>query len=123
MTIKRSKQKFSKDEIIDILKRNVKLFRDEEEFVQYIVDLALYLVQHRIVPGAEELPQLEQPENPNIERRTESYRRTHEHSEEAYEVLKKHSGKAVPLSARYCRMCGAPTGGKAICPSCGNMAH
>ena len=48
MTFKTGKQKFTKEEIIDILKRNVSLFRDEEEFVQYIVDLAMYLVEHRL---------------------------------------------------------------------------
>lgn len=47
MTVKRGKQQFTKDEIIDILRRNVQLYRDEVDFVNYIVELSMYLVDHR----------------------------------------------------------------------------
>ncbi len=33
MTYKKGKQQFTKEEIIEILRRNVNLFKDEEEFV------------------------------------------------------------------------------------------
>ncbi|GAG37380.1 unnamed protein product, partial [marine sediment metagenome] len=48
-----AKKKLSKDEIIDIMKRNVDLYKNEPDFVNYIVDLAMYLLENRY---AKELP-------------------------------------------------------------------
>ncbi|PKO14662.1 hypothetical protein CVU37_14305 [candidate division BRC1 bacterium HGW-BRC1-1] len=131
MTFKRGKQKFTKGEIIDILKRNVSLFRDEDEFVQYIVDLAMYLVEHRLyntseagdagesaAPAQEVISPTKTPEG--IEKRSDRFTRTRERDKELYRVLKKHSTRSEMKT--NCRMCGAPTGGAAICPNCGNMA-
>jgi hypothetical protein len=137
MAFKGSKQKFSKDEIIDILKRNVSLFKDEEEFVQYIVDLALFLVENRLLGGTE-LPAGEKGSSKRRAEKTkggEDYfppgpieglvgprrkdlRRTRTRDEELYGVLKKHATKA---ESPICRMCGAETNGRAVCPMCGNM--
>lgn len=44
MPFKSGKEKFTKEEIIDILKRNVSLYKDEKEFVDYIVNLAMFLM-------------------------------------------------------------------------------
>lgn len=129
MTFKKGKQKFCKEEIIDILKRNVNLFKDEEEFVQYIVDLAMYLVEHRLYTGTDvseirRPPQDTESRDPVIQKRAEYFKRTRERDEELYKVLKKHSTRSEVTSriGAVCRMCGAPTGGRATCPNCGNMA-
>jgi rubrerythrin len=119
MAFKKGKQKFSKEEIIDILKRNVSLFKDEDEFVQYIVDLATYLVEHRLQTATgSDANTPEREGQPSIIRRTEPYR-TRERDEELLEVLKKHATQ--PPAHATCRMCGAPCEGQSICPSCGNM--
>ena len=131
MTFKRGKQKFTKGEIIDILKRNVSLFRDEDEFVQYIVDLAMYLVEHRLYNTSEageggneekNAPEVISPTRTpeGIEKRSDRFTRTRERDKELYRVLKKHSTRSDART--NCRMCGAPTGGAAICPNCGNMS-
>jgi rubrerythrin len=130
MTFKKGKQKFSQDEIIDILKRNVSLFRDEDEFVEYIVDLAMYLVEHRLMTATEAdaraksetpmPPTRAQQQNPAIEKRVERYTRNRERDEELYKALRKHVTRSD--ADTKCRMCGAPTAGRAICPNCGNMA-
>lgn len=128
MTFKRGKQKFTKEEIIDILKRNVSLFRDEDEFVQYIVDLAMYLVEHRLYNASDAgektpeapAPSAAPPPAHGIEKRGERFTRTRERDKELYRVLKKHSTRSDAEVS--CRMCGAPTGGRAVCPVCGNMA-
>lgn len=123
---KKGKQKFTQQEIIDILKRNVNLFKDEEEFVQYIVDLALYLVEHRLYTGNEthhdSFPiKPTAAAEPIIMKRDDRYRRTRERDEELYQVLKKHSTRS-DVQQNHCRMCGAPvSGGRAICSNCGNM--
>lgn len=133
MAFKGSKQKFSKEEIIEILKRNVSLFKDEEEFVQYIVDLAFYLVENRLL-SATELP-AEGRKRPSEKKRTvhhaahgpieglipdqrKDLRRTRTRDEELYGVLKKHATRA---ESPLCRMCGAETNGRAVCAMCGNM--
>ena len=118
MTFKKGKQKFSKEEIIDILKRNVALFKDEEDFVQYIVDLATYLIEHRIQTSA--TPDPTESEVPSAIVTRKELWRTRERDEELYGVLKKHS----PYSRRpaNCKMCGAPTRGLVTCPNCGNMS-
>jgi len=51
MGIKTAKDAFSKNDIIEILKQNVVLYRDEPEFVEYIVNLALYLIDQAYCVG------------------------------------------------------------------------
>lgn len=45
MAYQAAKETFSRDEILDILRRNVELYRNEPTFVNYIVDLAMYLLE------------------------------------------------------------------------------
>ncbi|MDX2175263.1 MAG: hypothetical protein SF028_02225 [Candidatus Sumerlaeia bacterium] len=45
MAIKAAREHFTKDEIIDILKRNVSLYKNERDFVEYIANLAAYLAE------------------------------------------------------------------------------
>ncbi len=37
----------TKEEIIEILRKNVELYKDEPEFVEYIVNLAIYLIEYQ----------------------------------------------------------------------------
>ncbi len=41
-----AKESLTRTEILDILRRNVALYKNEPEFVNYIVDLALYLLEN-----------------------------------------------------------------------------
>ncbi len=59
MGIKTAKENFSKGEIIDILKQNVTLFKNEPEFVEYIVNLALYLIDQAYCVSGERSGDLE----------------------------------------------------------------
>lgn len=47
MTYKPAKERFTRQEVVDILKRNVALYRDEDGFVDYLVELTLYLLSNR----------------------------------------------------------------------------
>ena len=121
MTFKTGKQKFSKEEIIDILKRNISLYRDEEEFVQYIVDLAMYLVEHRNYNGNEKSADpraMKADETGPVKRRRDGLQKT---NSDVVNTLKKHATRS-DVRPQNCRMCGAPTHGKVMCPNCGNMA-
>ncbi len=59
MAVKAAKDRFSKREIIDILKQNVTLFKNEPEFVEYIVNLALYLIDQAYTVSGERSADLE----------------------------------------------------------------
>ncbi len=59
MAVKAAKEGFSKQEIIDILKQNVTLFKNEPEFVEYIVNLALYLIDQAYTVSGERSGDLE----------------------------------------------------------------
>lgn len=47
MAFRPAKDNFGKDEVIDILKSNVQLYKNEPEFVEYIVNLAMYLLDQK----------------------------------------------------------------------------
>ncbi|MBX3729118.1 MAG: hypothetical protein KF858_08015 [Candidatus Sumerlaeia bacterium] len=53
MPIKHAKQTFTREEIVDILQRNVSLYQNEPGFVAYITDLALYLIDQAYVVAGE----------------------------------------------------------------------
>lgn len=47
MPVKPARQSFSREEILDILHRNVALYKEEHGFVEFFATLSLYLVQHQ----------------------------------------------------------------------------
>ncbi len=114
----RAKQKFTRDEIIDILKRNMPVYRDDDKFVQYIVDLGTYLVEYRLNLAQEaERAQAALTEAQANTRRSLS--RTYDRDVELLGVLQKHATKLDNKST--CKMCGAPTSGRHVCFHCGSM--
>ncbi|MGB9691212.1 MAG: hypothetical protein ACPL7D_03500 [Candidatus Sumerlaeaceae bacterium] len=135
MTYKKGKQQFTKDEIIEILRRNVNLFKDEDEFVDYIVELALYLVEHRMQTQTEaaESPTTQKKMSPDeeqvFEKRQEPFRRSLAWRSDAdvHDLLQRHV-KEAPLESvpetelTMCRVCGATVSKTAkLCPICGSM--
>lgn len=114
----RSKQKFTRDEIIEILKRNMSVYREDEKFVQYIVDLATYLVEYRL-NLAREAERVKEALTEAQSRRQTILSRTYQRDVELHGVLLKHASK--PEIKASCRMCGAPVNGRMVCFHCGNM--
>lgn len=114
----RARQKFTRDEIIEILKRNMPVYRDDETFVQYIVDLATYLVEYRINLN-EEMQRIQAASTESQDSRRRSLSKTYKRDVELLGVLSKHASK--PDEKSTCRMCGAPTGGRLVCFHCGSM--
>ncbi len=64
MPYKSAKENFSKDEVLEILRRNVALYKDEREFVEYIVELATYLIDRHY--GGERISSGEMPLPPGM---------------------------------------------------------
>src|SRR4051812_10764840 len=114
----KGKQKFSREEMLDILKRNVNVFKDDEIFTQYVIDLAAFLVEYRNHFARARMPQAPTTETGEMKRVWLS--RTQERDQELEQVLRKHASMVGPDA--NCKMCGAPTGGHITCSHCGNMA-
>jgi rubrerythrin len=125
MTFKKSKQQFTKEEIIEILKRNVNLFKDEDEFVDYIVELALYLVEHRMQTqtAASDIQKKSQQSDSVFEKREEPFQKGSfgPSDVELHNLLRRHS-RGQEGQVTMCRVCGAsvPEGNK-LCPICGSL--
>jgi hypothetical protein len=100
-----AKDRLTRDEIVDILKRNVEIYRNEPQFLGYIVDLALYLVEYKF---DRETPAKEEVEEPSPYTRPTVYK-VFSH----YSAIKKE---------KHCHLCGAPMGEDRKCPVCGNVA-
>ncbi len=101
--------------MLDILKRNVNVFKDDEVFTQYMIDVAAYLVEYRNHFARAKMTEASPTETGEMKRMWLS--RTKERDLELERVLRKHTSAAN--AAGECKMCGAPTGGPIACPHCG----
>lgn len=119
ITQNKSRRKLTKAEIIDILERNVSLYREEESFAHYLIELAVYLLEYEYdwaESGAAP---------PNLRPRPEDApRQTHVNERNGANIV-----SAIQPSARVetrpeCPFCGTRVEpGKLVCPSCKNMAR
>lgn len=57
MAVKVARESFTKEEIIDILKRNVTLYKGERDFVDYIVNLAMFLIEQQVSDNGDSIQQ------------------------------------------------------------------
>jgi hypothetical protein len=107
------RRKLSKQQIIEILERNVALYKDDDAFVHYLVDLAVYLMEYEYDWGESNLPIPEAI-------RTRS---------EAAAAVRDPGGAgpppqaAVAKNSKICPFCGTSVGDVLICPSCRNLTR
>ncbi len=101
------KGKLSKSEIIEILESNAQIYKDEPNFVKYLVELAIYLIQHQY--------------DPDIETRadTEAHDEIPSEFQQSGHIYALHSGFRVRRKTATCRFCGGETKGEKRCPTCG----
>lgn len=119
MSFLKGKQKYSRDEIIDILKRNANVYKDDEQFTQYVIDLAAFLVEYRLHALGETAAVAKEKEKAKINSQRQWLSRTRDRDLELERVLRKHASPRQQNA--NCRMCGAPSSGRLMCPHCGNM--
>ena len=109
MAYQSAKKSFSREEIVEILSKNVELYKNEPNFTSYIVDLALYLVEYGYQRDLE---------NPMITKKNMDYYQP-AGSQKVYKVFRAPSSGDT---TKFCPFCGAPLtlhAGK--CYQCGNI--
>jgi Ribosomal L32p protein family len=90
--------------LVASIRRHVPLLRSDPEFINYILNLALYLLEQRDSKAA--LPEPRQGDPAQVTPTTRA-------------LLE---GAAKPPESNTCHICGSPTEGKRVCPHCGHMA-
>ncbi len=109
MAVSQPKKTLSKDEVIEILRANARLFKDEPEFITYIVDLAIYLLEHCLEREARD------EKSP-----ASAFIATQKDLKEIMGVFERFVASKKETK-RACPMCGAPVEGKRKCPNCDAM--
>ena len=114
----KTRRKLSKAEIVDILERNVSLYREEESFAHYLIELAVYLLEYEYdwaESGAT---------TPNLRPRPEEVpRQNHINERNGANIVSAIQPSARVDNRTQCPFCGTPVeSGKLVCPSCKNMA-
>jgi hypothetical protein len=106
MGVTQPKKRLTKNEIIEILRRNARLFKNEPDFVAYIVDLGIYLIENMLEQGESKKTPVPFQASPN-------------EIKSVHQVFERFA--ADRLQKRTCPMCGCPTEGKRKCPNCDAM--
>ena len=142
---KSPRRKLNRTQIIDILERNVALYKDEPVFVRYLIELAVYLMEFEYNWTDSDAPRPDFKTPPEREittgaleeharRTTEDHSAavtTHGHSTDNERGSDTSSKKplsilkAATLNPRHktCLHCGADVGELLICPTCRNLTH
>ena len=109
-------QKYSREELIEVLRRHLHAYKDDEQFARSIMDIAAFLVEYRAYKRRH------MPDNGLNSETGEQRRRWLRSTEQLDEELKVILDRYDTRRPATCKLCGAPTEGKAMCPNCGNMA-
>jgi len=107
MGVSEPKKRLTKEQIIEILRRNARLFKNEPEFIAYIVDLAMYLLENFL----DQEPKEGAPAAP--------FKASPKDVKDVYRVFERFSSGQTPT--RECPMCGCPVESKRKCPNCDAM--
>lgn len=113
MPFRTSKEKLSLDEIKGILKSNLNLYmniyKNDPEFLDYFIDLTLYLLRYKYDKSEELMGNKGEPE---VELPAPDYR-----------ILQSATIDNDKVPARdFCHFCGAELQGQRKCSVCGNIS-
>jgi hypothetical protein len=103
-------QKFSRQEIVDIIERNFDLYRNEPNFIKYLVELTIYLVefQYDSSRSAEADGDLERDNTPAFSKLSG-----------ASIIAALQTTFGVKGRKEVCPFCNAKLKSEKICPGCG----
>jgi hypothetical protein len=110
----------TRSQIIDILERNVSLYREEDSFVHYLVELAIYLMEYEYDWSESSATPPDLNPRPEREIRQIANKPPVEIGKRTYSSLSPNSG--LPTK-NLCPFCGSEVGNLLICPSCRNLTR
>lgn len=117
----KGRRRLSRAQITDILERNAELYKDEDNFASYLVELAIYLVEYEYdrekdTQGNEatflgqNTTQADKPITVDSE------------SNPMRSKITVHTSRGH-LNKKVCPYCGNVTGDALVCPSCHNLTR
>lgn len=116
----RARRKLNRAQVAEILERNVQLYKGEDTFVHYLIDLALYLLEYEYDWSQSAL---EQPRNTTGgSTTTTNHDKTPSEKSPRVVSIQSNAGSLKPLK-RTCPYCGVMVGDVLECPSCHNLTR
>jgi hypothetical protein len=115
---KSTRRKLNRAQIIDILERNVALYKDDADFVHYLVELAVYLMEYEYDWSESEVAapaaKAAGPDGNNtpVEERPPARR-----------IFSTVNPGFLGQARKSCPYCGVAVGDLLICPSCHNLTR
>ena len=113
-----SRRKLNRRQVQEILERNIKLYKDEESLVPYLVDLAIYLLEYEYdwdnsgVEAPEGLPDDPEVEEGGIVLKNDN------------QVYKSINNTTIHEGQEYdCPHCGSRISEELVCPNCRNLTR
>ena len=114
------RRKLNREQISEILERNVQLYKGEESFVNYLVDLALYLLEYEYDWSQSGLQQ-PRPTTDGDNATPDSLKAAADPPTRVVSIQSS-AGGLKPLR-RNCPYCGSIVGEALVCPSCRNLTR
>jgi hypothetical protein len=118
----KARRKLTRAQVQEILERNIKLYKDEDSFITYLVDLAIYLLEYEY--NWEE-SYAQPPEHieavATIPPKRVADKFTREDGTEIIRLVSRPVERRREL--RACTSCGSMIGDESICPQCRNVVQ
>lgn len=115
----RARRKLNRAQVAEILERNAQLYKGEDSFVHYLIDLALYLLEYEYDWSQSGM---EQPRNTTGSATTAHDKTSHDKTHPRVVSIQSNSGSLKPLK-RVCPYCGVTVGDVLECPACHNLTR
>jgi hypothetical protein len=116
--------KLNRDQVIDILERNVSLYKDDPSFVHYLAELAIYLMEYEY-DWSEVGPHPSNQKTPSLGETSPTPPESHnaQGAEKGKIVFSQLNPNRVFLNRKSCPYCGSDVGEALICPVCRNLTR
>jgi hypothetical protein len=118
----KARRRLTRAQVQEILERNIKLYKDEESFITYLVDLAIYLLEYEYnweESYAQPPDHIKAVPAPPPKRVIDRFTR-----EDGTEIIKLVSRPVERgREPRPCPNCGSIIQDESICPQCRNVVH
>lgn len=118
----KARRKLSRSQVQEILERNIKLYKDEESFITYLVDLAIYLLEYEYnweESYAEPPDHIAELNSAPEKRIADKFTR-----EDGTEIIRLISRPVERhREQRACPNCGHTIQDETVCPQCRNIVQ